>query len=228
MQSYEYDGVAVLNPDTTYSSPAPEYVRASGRGVLPLAIGHNDVRALRDTLQKLACVTVTDDGVATASATTEYTPIPGDTVTSRAESFITTDLSMSMVTPAVAVWRNYTMAYTNGAAHGRYNTNFINYLIPENKILSLDDLLVPGKRGELAEMVRGKLKEYDDLIVPVEKIALPDNFEITQEGIDFVYGIYEIAPYSSGEVNVDFSYYELAEVLRPELLEELTAQLPEN
>lgn len=215
MQSYRFDGVAVLNPDSVVKGETPSYVRTSGRGVLPAVIGSHDIKALRDSLTSLACVDVTADGVASAANTAEYTPIPGDTVTTKAESFLVTDLSVSLMTPTLIVWRNYTMGYTDGAAHGRYNTVFVNYSVADNKILSLADLMQPGYDEELLGMVRDKLKENPDLIVPLDSVQIPSNFEVTADGINLWYATYEVAPYSAGEVTVDFSFYELADMLTP-------------
>ena len=58
-----------------------------------------------------------------------------------------------------------------------------------------------------------ELAQRPDLLEPLDSIAIPANFELTADGIRFIYGLYEIAPYSSGEVSVDISGYELDSLL---------------
>ena len=58
-----------------------------------------------------------------------------------------------------------------------------------------------------------RLAQRPDLLEPLDSIAIPANFELTADGIRFIYGLYEIAPYSSGEVSVDISGYELDSLL---------------
>lgn len=63
-------------------------------------------------------------------------------------------------------------------------------------------------------MLRSKLKDGKyDLLVPLNEIGIPTDFEITESGINFIYGLYEIAPYSSGEITVEFATYELDDIL---------------
>ena len=48
---------------------------------------------------------------------------------------------------------------------------------------------------------------------------MPSEFEVTSNGLNFLYGIYEIAPYSEGEVSVDFQSYELIDLFAPGAME---------
>ena len=71
----------------------------------------------------------------------------------------------------------------------------------------------PGYEQKLTEMLREKLAGYDDIMVERNQIGIPAQFRVTPEGLTFIYGVYEIAPYSSGEIEVPFFLYELESVL---------------
>ena len=68
-------------------------------------------------------------------------------------------------------------------------------------------------------MIRARLKEDKvDLMVPLDKVEVSDIFEITSNGIRFLYPLYEIAPFSEGEISVSFDAFELEDLLAPGML----------
>lgn len=222
-EPYSYDGIACLNPDTAYTDNDSVYLRATGRGVMPLAIGSADITALRDSLQVIAGVDLTQKGTVLLRRTSEYSPVEVvDTLTIETDSFEENELSIVLMTPRVIVWRSFSAGYTAGAAHGRYSTTYLNYSVDDNRILGIYDLLRPGAKTELEELVRDQLKDNRSLLVPVDQIPVSENFEVTADGLNFVYGIYEIAPYAAGEIVVNLDYYALSDLIVPEMLEKLT------
>ncbi len=225
LESYSYDGFACLNPDSAYVGESPVYLRATGRGVIPVAIGEADITVLRDSLQIIAGVDLSQDGKVLLRRTSEYSPVEVvDTLGIETDSFEENELSVVLMTPRVIVWRSFSAGYTAGAAHGRYSTTYLNYSIDDNRILGVYDLLRPNTKSELEELVRDQLKDNRSLLVPVDQITLPANFEITADGLNFIYGIYEIAPYAAGEIVVNLDYYALSDILVPEMLEMLTGR----
>lgn len=48
------------------------------------------------------------------------------------------------------------------------------------------------------------------------RFALPSNFRYQQDGLLFTYNVYEIAPYSEGRLNLQFTYAEIRDLLKPE------------
>ncbi|MDE6670187.1 MAG: RsiV family protein [Muribaculaceae bacterium] len=224
-ESYSYDGIACLNSDSAYTGEAPIYLRATGRGVIPVSIGEADITVLRDSLQVIAGVDLSQKGTVLLRRTSEYSPVEVvDTLNIETDSFEENELSIVLMTPRVIVWRSFSAGYTAGAAHGRYSTTYLNYSIDDNRILGIYDLLRPNMEAELEELVRGQLKDNRSLLVPVDQIPLPANFEVTADGLNFVYGIYEIAPYAAGEIVVNLDYYALSDLLLPEMLEVLTGR----
>ncbi len=224
-ESYSYDGIACLNPDTASADTTLVYLRATGRGVMPVAVGAADITALRDSLQVIAGVDLTQKGSVLLRRTSEYSPVEVvDTLAMETDSFEENELSLVLMTPRVMVWRSFSAGYTAGAAHGRYSTTYLNYSIDDNKILGIYDLLRPNAGTELEKLVRDQLKDNRGLLVPVDQIPVSENFEITADGINFIYGIYEIAPYAAGEIVVNLDYYALSDLIVPEMLEMLTGR----
>ena len=225
LESYSYDGIACLNLDSAYADSDPVYLRATGRGVMPVSIEDADITFLRDSLQVIAGVDLTHEDKVLLRRTQEYSPVEVvDTLAVTADSFEENELSVVLITPRVIVWRSFSAGYTAGAAHGRYGTTYLNYSIDDNKILDISDLILPGASKELEDLVRAQLKNNRELLVPLDQIYVPTNFENTIDGLNFVYGIYEIAPYAAGEIVVNLDYYALADLLRPEILEMLTGR----
>lgn len=211
---YTYDAIAIL-PDSLESPlPGGNYTRVSGQGMLPRHVGKKDITLLRDSLERLGRVLLLDkkDTEPRLSHGMHLVEIvPNDSVACSSSS---TQLTVAFMSPKMVVWKCYREEYLCGAAHGTYNTTFVNYSIPQGKILSLADVFKPGYEAGLTAMLRSKLKDGKyDLLVPLNEIGIPTDFEITESGINFIYGLYEIAPYSSGEITVEFATYELDDLL---------------
>lgn len=225
LESYGYDATLVMT-DTSGSGalePGRRYMRCYGRGVLPLVFRGHDVGFLRDSLCRLAGVEYGGKG--------EVTPVAGDgwslpetavAENIQPESEAYTDLSVTLVTPQIVVWKCMKSGYLAGAAHGMYATSYVNYSVVANKILSLSDLMRSGYQEPLRRLLAGKLADRDDLFDNDGVFDIPSVFEITDEGLTLVYGLYQIAPYSSGEIRVDFEVYELADILTPAAMTMIT------
>ena len=218
-EMYEISGVAeMVDADSETDNEGWKYCEVRQQGVLPVRIGGKDISQLRDSLERLASVRfVSPDKVeARLDSTMRMTDL--DTVKCCGE--YSDVLTVSLMTPRLLVWKNLTSSYICAAAHGIYNTTFVNYSISDGKILTISDLMNPGFEKHLTEMIREKIREEKvDLIVPIEEVGIPKDFELTSSGIRFVYTLYEIAPYSSGEVAVDFDAYELEDLLKPGIIE---------
>ena len=207
---YKYDAIANLPDSLVVPVDGGRYARVSGQGMLPRKIGKNDITELRDSLERLGSVLVLDNDNTEPRLSNGLVLVeiePNDTI---AGTTVYNQLSVAMMTPQLVVWKNYNYSYLCRAAHGTYNTTYVNYSIPKGKILSLSDIFKPGYEPELTNMLRDKLKEGNyDLITPINEIGIPKDFEVTENGVSFIYGLYEIAPYSSGEITVEFDSYEL-------------------
>ena len=212
-ETYSFSKIAeAVKPDSIVDLPGAKYLLTRGQGVLPVKIGSTDIKPLRDTLQSLAGVEFPSPGVAAPRIGAEWklTDLP-DSTAACGENY--NYLSIAMTTPYIIVWQDYAGEYPCGAAHGMYANRFINYSLRNNQILTLASIMKPGYEQKLTEMLREKLAGYDDIMVERNQIGIPAQFRVTPEGLTFVYGVYEIAPYSSGEIEVPFFLYELESVL---------------
>lgn len=213
LQSYSYEAVAeVVEPDLLDDTPGAGKWRCLADGVLPVKIGGKKVEALRDTLEKMAAVTF-DGGHASPRLPEGYKPELLDSRTTESCSTVVNNLNLVLLNPRVAVWELYHFAYPCGAAHGIYSNTYLNYSVELGKVLSISDLFLKGSENELKDILRERLSDRDDLLSNIDEIEIPETFRITQSGIEFTYKLYEIAPYSSGEINVELDAYSIADIL---------------
>lgn len=216
LEGYSYDAVALLPDSLRSEEEGGDYMRLTGQGMLPVAISGEPVDELRDSLEHLASVTMLSDGISTPRLPQGFSltdVAPADTT---ACSTAFNELTVSLVSPQMVVWKNYAAGYLCGAAHGVYNTTFVNYSIEMGKILHISDVMNPGYEPELTHMLLEKLKEEKvEVIVDEDEVGIPADFQVTTDGINFIYGLYEIAPYAEGEVTVSFESYELEPLFRP-------------
>ncbi len=120
----------------------------------------------------------------------------------------------------VATYESFT-----GGAHGSYGTHFINLNPKNGKKITLSDLLKPGyepaltKLGE--EAFRSSLELKDSILYSEEGYEFPDgvftlndNYGFTNQGIRFVFNIYEIAPYALGSQDFVIPYEKIKDWLK--------------
>lgn len=216
LEGYEYDVLAQLPDSLALDVEGGRYMRCSGQGMLPVKIGGREVEALRDSLVKLAGIELTDRESAIPRLEEGFTLSDADPAKEAGCSTQFNRLSVAMVTPQLVVWKNYSYSYPCRAAHGIYNTTFVNYSIEKGKILTPADLFKAGYESSLLGIIREKLVENKvDLSVELDEVTIPKDFEITENGMNFIYSLYEIAPYVEGEVTVEIYSYELSDLFAP-------------
>lgn len=113
----------------------------------------------------------------------------------------------------VIVFNHYVYLYSGGA-HGVYGNDGMAFLLDNGERISSEaKTLLKNENDEtLMAMIEARLKkEYGDVID--ENISL-SSFKITNDGVEFYWAIYEIAPYVAGNVNVKFAFSEIAPYVR--------------
>ena len=109
-----------------------------------------------------------------------------------------------------------------GGAHGMYGITYLVFDMQTGRVVSEADLFVEGYEVKLAQLLwehrfdgMEDLEEMDD---PDEifyaEIRPNGNFAVTEEGVEYVYNPYEIAPYVVGLVTIPVSWKELGPILR--------------
>lgn len=122
-------------------------------------------------------------------------------------------LEVEYIDKRILVLNKYSYIYSGGD-HGDYANEMIAFDLSSGEKLpnSLDSLLKDENDKELQAMVIDKLK----------KIITIDNannlrlsmFMIDSRGVEFYWGLYEIAPYADGIISIRFSFNELAKFVK--------------
>lgn len=193
-------------------------------GLLPTRLGDKDLSELRDSLMKMSALQL--DGKKLAiRLPEEMIPLndkskdSGETIPAKGAtpgSKYGATLSLDLLTQNVAVFHSAIYSYPEGAAHGAFANKYLNYDIATGKIVTMQSLFANGYDKFLLQSIRERLEESGvELLIEPEELRLPSQFRITANGLEFVYGLYEIAPYSEGEPRVEFAPGELSPILSP-------------
>ena len=121
-----------------------------------------------------------------------------------------------------------------GGAHGMETKNFYNFDLKTGKIITEKDLFKDNFESELAKLMKVRIieesKEYkdeknsepitdlEDTDFWTDSIKSNGNFYITDEGINYVFNPYEIAPYYMGQTEVTLPFSRLKSLLKPNSL----------
>lgn len=120
------------------------------------------------------------------------------------------------------VYRTRYEEYTGGA-HGIYMTSFLNLNLHTLTPIHLSDFFAEGYEEALTDLLWNQLmadnhvathKELEDLgYGSTGELTPTENFCIGQEGITFLYNVYEIAPYVMGAIEITLPYDILSHLL---------------
>lgn len=213
-EKYKFETIAEVNADSVPNADDnTRYWQCEASGLLPVKIGEYNITALRDTLMSMASVRYADGkiGPKLPSMFKQETLAMSDSIDARSEA--SNVLSIVLMSPEVMVWRSSNYTYPAGAAHGMYSHKYLNYCLADGKVITLSDLFVPGSEELLTSMIRDVLATRDDLMEDVSDVNLSDNFRVTTDGVVFIYPLYSIAPYSSGEIEVPLDAMSLSPIL---------------
>lgn len=213
-ESYQFSTVTEVTEKDSLFDDSQKYWLCSGSGVLPVKSGDIDISFLRDSLERLAMVHFPDKKPEPRLRPfLKATKLNPDSIEAGSQS--TDNLSIVLATPKVIVWQDLYQEYIAGAAHGAYAYTFVNYNITHNKILLLKDLLKPGYEKPLRDLLRAQLASNTNLLVSNDEIEIPAQYRITPQGLEFVWEVYEIAPYSEGTIRVELTGWDLEDLLTP-------------
>ena len=113
-----------------------------------------------------------------------------------------------------------------GGAHGMPGRGFINYSRQQDKVLTLQDMLVPGQEATFWKTVEEAHKGWlistgmdkDAEFVKNWPFQKSPHVALTYGAVVVKYEVYAIAPYSMGHIELKIPYPRLNGVIRPELL----------
>ncbi|CAM2967316.1 DUF3298 and DUF4163 domain-containing protein [Helicobacter burdigaliensis] len=125
------------------------------------------------------------------------------------------NLKVSYVDENIIAFDFFSYTYTGGAHGMSFHGNKI-YSTKDKKELELKPEDVFSKN--LLALLEAKIKKEvakEALFNPEDPINdFPSSFQVNPKGITFIYNVYEIAPYASGAIMLDFSFEELKEVVK--------------
>ena len=113
--------------------------------------------------------------------------------------------------------------YTGGAHGGTFIT-CRNYRLEDGSVVTLDNYFKPGYEKVLIPILerlllqeagcdsRDELDEHG--FFSDEPMFVPENFEIKQDTIDFIFNQYDIAPYARGIITLSVPEDEILEIIR--------------
>ncbi len=111
---------------------------------------------------------------------------------------------------------SYTMtkyAYTGGA-HGMTSETALNFDMKTGSLLTEGDFFKEGYKEKLPALLSGHLASSlenpaDTSMLFTREIGPNGNFQVTEEGVTYIYNQYEIAPYAMGIIRVTLPWDEL-------------------
>lgn len=119
------------------------------------------------------------------------------------------------------VVNHHVYAYTGGA-HGNYSSHYLCIDSRDKKLLKLEDVL-QADTAQLVKLLEQEARKlyniaddaplYEQMLT--EELYIPEQFYISNKGITFVYGIYEVASYAEGEINLFIPYNKIMGMLTP-------------
>lgn len=102
-----------------------------------------------------------------------------------------------------------------GGAHGMYWKLAYNLDVQTGDTLKLPEVFVPGSNW--SERFDQRVREQKGLFPDHFKGVGPkSHFYFDEKGLNVFFQLYEIAPYAAGIIQVEFSYEELRDILKPE------------
>lgn len=119
------------------------------------------------------------------------------------------------------VLNHHVYAYTGGA-HGNYSSSYLCIDARDKKLLKLDDILQADtarlvilleKEARQLYNIQDEAPLYENMLT--EELYIPEQFYISNKGITFVYGIYEVASYAEGEISLFIPYSKIMNMLTP-------------
>lgn len=118
-----------------------------------------------------------------------------------------------------------------GGAHGLETRNFYNFDLKTGKLISEAELFNSNYKLPLSDLIKKRIVEesqeskdskdaepilsLEDTDYWTDSIKPNGNFYITDEGINYVFNPYEIAPYYMGQTEVTLPFNRLKDILKP-------------
>ena len=101
-----------------------------------------------------------------------------------------------------------------GGAHPNQWSRWLNFDTRNGQLLTVDDVFIPSAREEVEQLLEKAVRNLQVDLYPDAKITIPDNFFLGTKSVRFLYNRYDIAPRSSGSIEVELSYEAIGHCLK--------------
>lgn len=112
----------------------------------------------------------------------------------------------------------YEEYFYEGGAHGSTVETALNFDLESGKVITEAEFFKPGYEEKLAEALTAHLREavpdqesYDTMFT--HEIKPNGNFNVSEQGVTYIYNQYEIAPYSMGAIHVSVPWDEIRDLI---------------
>lgn len=194
--------------------------------LMPEIIYGFDIDTLKNTILKTAFDTIATTGSSQLiedvfrAAASEFGYVPVDTIVPENvyDGCMIVEGDIAAMTPAILSYSVTVSKYAPRAAHGMYESFFINYDLKNGKIFNLSEIVTPDGLAALPATLRKTARSMRDYVGPTDLTALPadGNFYIDlRNNLVFVYQPYEIASYAQGLIEIPVPAYQISDDLTP-------------
>lgn len=181
--------------------------------MMPSAICGNDITVLRDSIISKANLMVDNDKYIYKE---EGLKMSDEAANAECGQTRSVNATVTYLSEQLAVWEISYYGYFGGA-HGSAYTQYVNYYVPGNEILTYKNLFTKGFKAAALKEIKSWLvaNDYSDMVFSMDNVLVPNNFYVDGQKITFVYGEYEIAPYAAGIIEVPVYIWSLSQYLTP-------------
>ena len=130
---------------------------------------------------------------------------------------VTWGISVNTNTPNYVTLQSEGYEYGAGAAHGMPWSFYLTFDLKNKRLLTLDDIITKAGKNKVLQMIKKELRdEYSEFGLSTE-IGFPGNDPaLTEKGVVFTYGAYEIGPYAMGMPEVCLPYSKVKQYMTPQ------------
>jgi len=108
----------------------------------------------------------------------------------------------------------YTRDVYMGGAQGLKTFNYFNFDLKNGHLLEETDIFTDNYQNSLADLIKKAIIKQNSQVQYSDTIMPNGNFFISDEGITYLFNVYEIAPYYVGQTEIFLPYSDLKAILR--------------
>lgn len=230
-----------VGADAVFNDSIPVYSKVSVTIQWPDKMGEYNIKPLQDSLMAAIYESPKASIDETILAALEsprgndiYKMEPVDSIPAHK---LAMTLYNDKIASAVTFDRNYIVyqvmtSIYDGGAHGMSVSHFINYDFDSARVITPELAFRPGSDEKLLEAIKSQLmkmygvttlQQLDSKGVFSAQIFLSNEFYLQGYNVMFHYNPYDIAPYSTGSIDVPVPYYMIRECLTPEVFRLFTS-----